>query len=271
PRPGRAAVAVAFSATLLVSAAPAWSDDAEPPGKRGGFFVAGVAEIPEFLGADDGQLVPFLVGQFEGRRTTLEIEGLEARLDMIEGTRWRGGPSLSLGLPRDDDFVDEPRVQLLPEVDFALELGAFVGLEMPWGRTHEDRLRVDLAVRRDVLDAHDGLLAKLEFDYFFKISRMQRLGVAAALTWADGDYHRAYFSISPEASELSDLAPFDASAGVRDVGLEIYGITSFSERWGAFLRVAWNRLLGDAADSPVVVEAGSEDQLFTGLGVFYRW
>ncbi|MEO1083246.1 MAG: MipA/OmpV family protein, partial [Acidobacteriota bacterium] len=186
--------ALVLATAILSATGAAEPVHAEASADRGGFFVAGVAELPEYEGADDGRLVPFFVGQFDVFGSSLELEGLEARLDLIDDARWRGGPSLSLGLPRDEDFVDEPRVQQLPEVDLALEFGAFVGVELPLGASVEDRLRIDLALRRDVLDAHDGLLATLDIDYFFKISRMQRIGVAASLAWADGDYHRTYFS-----------------------------------------------------------------------------
>ncbi|MEO1085988.1 MAG: MipA/OmpV family protein, partial [Acidobacteriota bacterium] len=80
-----------------------------------------------------------------------------------------------------------------------------------------------------------------------------------------------YFSISPESAERTGFAAFDAGSGLKDFGLELYSITSFSEAWGVFARIAWNRLLNDAADSPLITEVGSEDQLFTGVGVFYRW
>ncbi|MEM1177847.1 MAG: MipA/OmpV family protein [Acidobacteriota bacterium] len=268
-RPAILTLPLIVATVLAVPISATASGDAEAR-ERSGFFVAGVAELPEYQGADDGRLVPFFVGQFELDRGTVELEGLEARLDLIDGP-WRGGPSLSVGLPRDEDFVDEPTIQLLPEVDVALELGGFVGLDVPLGRSVEDRLRLDLAVRHDVLDAHGGLTAKFKVEYFFKVSRMLRIGLAANSTWADGGYHETYFSIAPEAAQDAGLAIYDAGAGFRDFGFEVYAITSFSESWGVFTRFAWNRLVDDAAESPLVRDLGSRDQRFFGAGAFYRW
>ena len=41
--------------------------------------------------------------------------------------------------------------------------------------------------------------------------------------------------------------------------------------WSVYTRFAYNRLLGDAADSPVVDDVGSADQYAFGGGVFYRF
>ncbi|MEM6795634.1 MAG: MipA/OmpV family protein [Acidobacteriota bacterium] len=280
PRPPRFSLArpLCFAAALVLSTSGAWADDSAPaaagspaPGDSGGFFVAGVATLPEYEGADDGRLVPFVVSRFRLAGASVELEGLTARADVASARAWRAGPVISLILPRDEDFVDQAVVQSLEEVDLAVQVGLFVGFEIPLGPSVEDRLRGDLTISRDVAGAHDGLVVQAEVDYFRKISRMLRLGLAASLTWADGSYHRTYFSIDPEDSGRSGLAVFEAGAGLKDAGLELYAITSFSERWGVFTRVAYSRLLEDAADSPLVAGLGSRDQVFAGAGAFYRW
>jgi len=48
-------------------------------------------------------------------------------------------------------------------------------------------------------------------------------------------------------------------------------IFSFSENWHLSGGVVYTRLLGDAADSPVVDDRGSKDQIFAGLGIAYAW
>lgn len=237
----------------------------------GGYFVAGGASLPEYEGADDGRIVPFLVGRGDVFSVDVELEGLRARADLLDHSFWRAGPALGVVLPRNESFVDEPTFALIEEIDVALELGAFIGFEQSLGRTPEDRLSGAVAVRQDVLGAHNGFVVTPEIEYFFKVNRMLRVGVGANATWANGDYQDAYFSVDASDAAASGLAAFQADAGLKDVGVELYNILSFSEKWGVFSRFAYNRLLGDAADSPLVAVVGSEDQIFYGAGVFYRW
>ncbi|MEM8985472.1 MAG: MipA/OmpV family protein [Pseudomonadota bacterium] len=239
--------------------------------QSGGFFVTGVAALPEYEGADDNRVVPFFVGRRSVFGFDTELEGLRARLDLLDHAILKAGPAVGVTLPRNDSFVDELSVQRLEEVDTAFEVGGFVGFEYPIGRTAEDALSGHVAIRQDVLGAHDGLVITPELEYFFKVNRMLRFGLGLNATWANGDYHDTYFSINAPDALASGLTEFQAEAGFKDVGVEVYNILSFSETWGVFSRVAYNRLLGDAADSPVAAGVGSEDQLFYGLGVFYRW
>ena len=58
---------------------------------------------------------------------------------------------------------------------------------------------------------------------------------------------------------------------MKDVGAELYSVVSFSERSSILVRYAYNRLLNDAADSPVVTVDGSRNQVFVGVGYFRRF
>ena len=48
-------------------------------------------------------------------------------------------------------------------------------------------------------------------------------------------------------------------------------IVSLSQNWHLAGGVIYSRLVGDAADSPVVKDRGSENQFFAGAGVVYAW
>ena len=86
--------------------------------------------------------------------------------------------------------------------------------------------------------------------------------------------------IDPEATattienlQLASLHDrIDVQTGVlKDLTAEAYSILSFSERLGVFSRVAYTRLLGAAADSPIVDVEGDADQWFVGVGMFVRF
>ncbi len=78
-------------------------------------------------------------------------------------------------------------------------------------------------------------------------------------------------SAAQSASSARGLAQHDASSGLKDAGLSIDLGYSITENNSAFGGVQYSRLLGDAADSPLVADEGSENQLGAFLGLSYRW
>lgn len=255
--------AVLMLASLLSPAA------AQEDGDSNNFVVVGAASLPEFEGADEQQIVPFGVLRLNAWGAGIEIDGLQGRVNVLgDGSILRAGPAFSFTPPRDSD---DPAIEALRDVNFAVEVGAYVGFETPFGGLEEGTLSGMVQVRHDVLDEHNGLLITPELEYFFAVNRMFRVGAGINATWASEDYMDAYFGVTADDALASGLTEFDAGSGFKDAGAEVYSIFSFSERWGLFSRVAYNRLLGDAADSSIVQEAGDRDQLFYGGGLFYRF
>ena len=93
------------------------------------------------------------------------------------------------------------------------------------------------------------------------------------LTWADNEYMNNTFGITAAqaARSRSGLARYDAGSGLKDVGVDLgigYMLTDSIHVTG---QVGYSRLLGDAADSPLVTGEGSADQFSAMLGLAYRW
>lgn len=240
----------------------------DPQNSSPAFIVAGAAALPEFEGADKFRPVPLIVSRFKAFGAEVELEGLEGKVDLLPHPVWRAGPAFGVILPRNDDFVDDLVIAELPSIGAALELGAFAGFRTPFGTLKEGALSGTVTVRYDALGAHNGLTVDGELEYFFAVNRMLRIGVAANASFATSDYFDTYFSIAAEDVVSARVLPFEASGGARDVGAEVFSILSFSPRWGIFSRVAYNRLLSDAADSPIVQDIGSPNQVFAGAGLF---
>ncbi len=235
------------------------------------FIVGGVAALPEFEGSDAFRVVPLVVSNFNLLGARVEAEGIQGiNVDVIPHPVWRAGPSLGAALPRDDN-ADDPRIQLLPEVSFSVEAGGFVGFETAVGGLPEGRVSGEIAVRHDVAGGHQGLIVKADLDYFFAATDRLRFSVGTNATYANQDFFDSFFTVTPEASLASGLAAFEADAGLKDVGVEANMILSFSPRYAVFVRGAYNRLLDDAADSPVVDVAGDANQVFIGGGLFYSF
>jgi outer membrane scaffolding protein for murein synthesis (MipA/OmpV family) len=88
-------------------------------------------------------------------------------------------------------------------------------------------------------------------------------------TYAGNDYMHHYFSVTPvqAAASLANLAAFDADAGIKDVYIGAVGVIPLSEAWTLRVAAKYTRLVGDAADSPVVESA---DQFSGTVGLSYR-
>ena len=108
------------------------------------------------------------------------------------------------------------------------------------------------------------------------VSDLLDVGISVASTWAGQGYMETYFNVSPADAATSGLDQFDAKHdwedGWKDVGTRLtlgWGPSSWNG-WKIITTGAYFRMIGEAADSPVVDEAGSKDQFFGGIGVAYE-
>jgi outer membrane scaffolding protein for murein synthesis (MipA/OmpV family) len=97
------------------------------------------------------------------------------------------------------------------------------------------------------------------------------MSVDAKMTYADKDYSKAYFGVTAAGAAASGLPVYTASAGLTKAEIGLSARYLFSPNWGLNGRVAYGRLLGDAAKSPIVKQEGSANQFNATLGVLYRF
>lgn len=81
---------------------------------------------------------------------------------------------------------------------------------------------------------------------------------------------QTYFGVTPGQATTSKagLAAYSPDAGIKDVYVEVGGEIALGERWLLKPGGRYGRLLGDAADSPIVE---SENQFSGVLGMGYRF
>jgi outer membrane scaffolding protein for murein synthesis (MipA/OmpV family) len=99
-----------------------------------------------------------------------------------------------------------------------------------------------------------------------------RLSVSAGprLHFADSEYLDTYLGVSAEQSADSGLSEFDPDGGLKGVGVEAEARYALTQRWSLVGSAGYERLVGDAADSPIA-DAGSENQFTAALGLTYRF
>lgn len=122
----------------------------------------------------------------------------------------------------------------------------------------------------DTSGVHDGYFATAGITYTFPMVLPWRFAVELESTYASSDYMNTYFGVTSIDSKNSGLPAYTADASLRDISLNANVTLLTSPKWGAFLRLSATQLMGDAKDSPIVLN-GNDIQFFYGLGVFYRF
>ena len=266
------AIASAFVVSFLGQPAFAQTTDfaIEVPGVRN-FVAAAVGVVPDYLGSDDYTFgaAPAGVFRFGDTDRYLRLLVTDINVNLIDSASWSFGPAFNYRLGRDD--VDDSAVDDMSDIDGTFEVGAFGGWTWVGQDDPRHRFAVGTEFLYDVGNEHDGYLISGSVRYFQPVARPLTLSIGAALTYGSGDYMDTYFGVNAGNVGSSGLSAFKADSGLRDIRVPLMAIFSFSENWHLSGGVIYTRLLNDAADSPVVDDRGSKDQLFAGLGIAYAW
>jgi len=163
------------------------------------------------------------------------------------------------GRDNDDDLRG------MQKIDLAVEVGGFVNF---WPT---EWLRTRLSVRRG-FGGHEGVVADLGADF---VSEQGRWTLAAGprVSYSDDEYNQTYFGVTPREAIASPLiaAAYTADGGIRYAGVQASADYQWSPRWRFSAEGSYRRLMGDAADSPIVRQFGSEDQFGASIGVRYAF
>jgi outer membrane scaffolding protein for murein synthesis (MipA/OmpV family) len=86
----------------------------------------------------------------------------------------------------------------------------------------------------------------------FQLAPTTRLSVTGFVTAANGTSQQSWFGVDAGLALASGYAPYAPSSGLRNAQLAISANHFFAGRWIAIGGVGLGRVLGDAADSPIV-------------------
>lgn len=227
------------------------------------------ASVPEYWGAsrNSGALGPYGRYQFEGSQRYIELLGPQVKVNLLNDKNWRIGPIVKYRFARDSD-VDDKIVRRMDKVDGALEGGMFIQYRLPLSETPLHQITVGA----DVEGGRNGTEAHLNAMYFQPLGKAVLANVGLGLTYGNGKFVDNYFGVT-SAHDIA-LYPalagraYDTSGGV--VGWNIpFGVTVFvSKEWALSAGGRYERLVGDAKDSPLV-RRGDADQWMLGIGAAY--
>ena len=218
---------------------------------------------PEYPGSDEYSLQPLFGGHVRREGDPIPARGpddgfgfsLTGRNGPIEI-----GPMLQFQGKRKQEDVGAA----VGDVDFTIEPGLFVNVKLG------DNFRLRAEGRRG-FGGHEGWVGDLGADLFVRGGTETVFSIGPRLRLADDEYMNAYFGVTPAQAIVSGVPAFSPDGGVKSVGA-MAGIThQISRSFGIFGYAGYDRLVGDAADSPIVQQFGSRDQFSGGIALYYSF
>ncbi len=210
---------------------------------------------PAYEGADDYTFVPWAIVDLR----YLHLPGIGTFGGGPEGG-FSFGPSFRFVRARDSG--DYSQLSGLSDVDFAVEVGGKAAYRY-------DMIRGSLAVRRG-FGGHNGFVVDLGLDAVVDPTPELSVSFGPRLYLASDDYMQTYFGVTPAESAASGLAAFDPSGWLKGAGVEGEMRYALSRHWAVRGKAGYERLLADAADSPIT-RAGSRNQFNAAIGLTYRF
>lgn len=212
---------------------------------------------PDYEGSDDYEfgVGPDFAVSWQDR---VFYKGKSLGANLIRNENLKAGPIVSWDSGRDED--DNDKLEGLGDVDSSVEVGGFISYRMK-------PMRFRLEARQDIDSGHEGALVELSGGTNLPFKKL-RVFMSLGATWASDDYMESFFGVSSSQSASSGLKQYNADSGIKDVKVGLTTGYSITQRWRVGGKVEYKRLVGDAADSPIVDD---ENQFLAGLSLSYHW
>lgn len=249
---------------LLIAAAimlPAWSAAAAQDSNDIRVRVGLGAQLrPEFIGADSTAPAPlFHVNLARGTHEfSFGAPDDSPSIGLVSADGFSFGPAGNIEGRRRESDVGAP----VGNVARTFEAGAFA----QYLAGDSFRIRAELLKG---INGHDGLVGQVGADKIWRDGDRYVVSVGPRVLFSDARYQRAYFGVTPAAALASGLPAYRPGGGVHAVAVASGVSYELNSRWGLFGFARYERLVGDAAKSPIVREFGSRNQLAGGIGLNY--
>ena len=244
--PDTTAVAVANNADLIIE------------------LGAGVSTQPAYEGARDYIVSGFPIVSLQ----YLSIPGL---FDIGSPDEKQGGFKIAPSFRFIDkrNAADYPELRGTRALDETYQVGLRAGYEFPI----YDTFNVEVyGAARYAFGEAEGFVGEAGVDFISRPTEQWELKLGPTTSFADSDYMSTYFSVTPIESLASfgRLSAYEADSGFKTVGVRGSARYEFRPNWFINANAAYDRMVGDAKDSPIV-KVGSEDQFFAGIGLSHRF
>ena len=209
----------------------------------------GVSVDPTYPGADDNQASPWLIWrnvQLGGGATPGDAQGFSF------------SPSFNTIGERDPD--DDDALAGLDQIDRAYEFGGQVNYGIGPVTAYGSL--------RKGFGGHEGLVGSIGAKYRTEVNDRLTLWSGLALGYGDDEYTQTYFGVSPSEAASSGYAEYSPGGGFNTAIAKLEARYALTDSTALLGEVEYGRLIGDAADSPIVQD---RDQPSVRLGIVRKF
>jgi outer membrane protein len=257
-----------FGADLSASATPhpvAAPAIATPDSGWVATLKANVDVLPDWEGAKSYSFLayPFVsLRRADAREWSAPDDGFD--FSVYDSPGFSIGPvsRFELGRYRNDD---PRRLFGIHDVSWSLEPGIFAEF---WPIPNTLRTRSEL---RHGTGSGNGFVADAAADYLMHFGQAT-FALGPRLGLGDQDFMRRQYGVTlTDALQNGSVTPFKPDGGLRSAGVATSVTYDLSKQWSAVLYGGYDRLVADAAKSPLVKKLGSPDQFHAGLAMSYSF
>jgi MipA family protein len=247
------------AAAIFCLSSPAAAQDSDDLRVRLGL---GAQLTPEFPGADDYRVGPLFDLDFARGDNPFPFEAPDDSfgIKLISNGRFAAGPAANIRWKRKESDVGAP----VGRVKTTVEIGGFA----EYRPSEKIRLRADL---RKGVNGHEGVVGSVGADRIWRDGDRYVFSIGPRILVSDARFQRAYFGVDSAAALASGLPAYRPDGGIYALAAASGVSYQFNPRFGLFGYARYERLVGDAAKSPIVRELGSRDQFSGGLGLSYSF
>ena len=217
---------------------------------------------PDFIGADGTEVAP--LWRVNVARGTNEFKfsapDYSFGIPLVSSGGFSFGPAANLASGRKNSDLDVP----VGKVKTTIEAGAFASYQL------SDSLYLRAEALKG-LGGHKGIVGQVGADQIWRDGDKYVFSIGPRVLFSDSRYERAFFGVTPAAALASGLPAYRPGGGIHGVAAASSFSYQFDPRWGLFGYGRYERLVGDAAKSPIVRDLGSRNQLSGGLGLSYTF
>jgi MipA family protein len=219
---------------------------------------------PDFEGAKASMLsaVPIFSIRRAGSADPFRSPRDSASIALIDFGDLRAGPAAKFVPARLQD--GHPELFGLGDVNAALELGGFIEyFPVDWFRLRNET--------REGFGGHRGVVSDFSADFIVPVTRAITISGGPRFAWESTEAISPYFSINAAQAMATGLPIFNAMGGAHTAGAGAQVKYQINPQWEVHSYVEYDRLLGDAANSPLVTARGSVNQTTVGIGASYSF
>lgn len=204
----------------------------------------GIGYAPTYEGSDEYDVLPVPVVNID-YKDGLFFANVRHGIGSypLRGENYKIGASLGFAPGRDED---EDRKNLTGMGDVEASATANLLAEYDFGVAQLSG-RVTSAVSGDY-----GTTAEVSLGSRYPLTQKIIMSGSIGTMWADEEHMSNRFGVSAGQSAASGYGQHDAESGIKSVGFSVGATYLLTDRWNANLTFRGDKLLGDAADSPVV-------------------